>query len=189
MLASLAMALVGQSRPEPDWLPVLEAPRDLYHRLTLPRPRQPGSELEVHGRVVRADGKTPAAGVIVYFHHTDARGIYPSPQSATGWARFHGTIRGWLKTNAQGEFVLRTTRPAPYPGGTEPAHIHAYGLAPGSRTGFFFEDILFEGDPLINESHWQRVRRFGTQPYKGMRVRRGADGMLRGQWTFRMPAQ
>lgn len=187
MLASLAAAFVLQSRPEPDWLPVLEAPRALSHELRLPKPQHAGAALEIRGRVLKADGRTPAPDVTIYFHQTDARGIYPAPAGARGWERWHGSIRGWLKSNANGEVVLRTTKPAPYPGGTEPAHIHAYGLAPGSRTGFFFEDILFHGDPLINRAYWDRVGRFGTRPYKGIRLTRDRSGGFRGIWNFRMP--
>lgn len=187
MVASLILTLVTQARPEPDWLPVLDAPPNLSHELTLPRPQHAGPRLEIRGKVLKADGKTPAAGVIVYFHQTDARGLYPKPDSATGWTRWHGTVRGWLKTNEKGEFLLKTTRPAPYPGGTEPAHIHAYGLVAGSRTGFYFNDILFKGDPLINEAYWGRVGRFGTRPYSGMETSTLASGVQVGQWNFRLP--
>ena len=187
MVALLAFALVAQNRPEPDWLPVLDAPRNLTHVLEIAPPAHAGPKLEVRGTVTQADGKTPAAGVTLYFHHTDARGLYPSGESPSGWTRWHGTLRGWLKTNAKGQYVLRTTRPAPYPGGTEPAHIHAYGLASGSRTGFYFPDILFEGDPLVNRAYWDRVGRFGTRPYAGMQVRKDANGVLAARWDFKMP--
>lgn len=187
MLAPLAILSIVQNRPEPDWLPVLDAPRNLSHELTLPVPNRPGPKIEIRGRVFKSDGKTPAPGVIVYFHHTDALGIYPQPERPIGWSRWHGSIRGWLKTNARGEYVLRTTRPAPYPGGTEPAHIHAYGLAPESRSGFFFDDILFDGDLLIDDGYWRRVERFGTRPYQGMRVSVDSNGVQQGHWDFKMP--
>lgn len=187
MSAWILLAVAFQGRPEPDWLPVLDAPPNLSHRLILPTPRHAGSTLVVRGKVFKEDGVTPAAGVTIYIHHTDARGLYAPPPRATGWERFHGAIRGWLKTNASGEYELRTTRPAPYPNGTEPAHIHAYGLLPGSRTGFYFDDILFEGDPLINQAHWQRVARFGTRPYRGMRTTVDHDGVQQGQWNFVIP--
>jgi protocatechuate 3,4-dioxygenase beta subunit len=187
MVASFAFALALQARSSPDWLPVLDAPGSLTHELALVAPAKAGPKLEVRGTVFKADGKTPAAGITVYFHHTDARGIYPGRDSGSGWTRWHGTLRGWLKTNAQGQYVLRTTRPAPYPGGTEPAHIHAYGLAAGSRTGFYFEDILFHGDPLISDAYWSRVAVVGTRPYEGLRVQKDSNGVLQGRWDFKMP--
>ncbi len=187
MVAALALAVVVQSRPEPDWLPVLDAPKNLTHELAIAPPKHPGPKLEVRGTLTRSDGKTPAAGVILYVHHTDARGLYPAGESATGWTRWHGTLRGWLKTNAQGHYVLKTTRPAPYPGGTEPAHIHVYGVEEGSRSGIMFPDILFAGDRLINQAYWDRVGRFGTRPYAGMQLRERADGVLVGRWDLKMP--
>lgn len=187
MISAIAAVILAQQRPEPDWLPVLDAPARLSHGLTIPSPVQAGPPLEVRGTVFRPDGKTPAPGVILYFHHTDATGVYPRPAGATDWRRWHGTLRGWLKTDANGRYQLRTTRPGAYPDGTEPAHIHAYGLAPGSRTGFYFRDILFHGDRLITPAYWERVARFGTKPYAGMRLTRDATGLLRGQWNFTLP--
>lgn len=187
MIGSLLLILALQSRPEPDWLPVLDAPRNLSHELTLPTPERAGPKLEIKGTVFERDGKTPAAGIVVYFHHTDARGLYPAPRGATDWTRWHGTVRGWLKTDAKGRYVLRTTKPAPYPGETEPAHIHAYGVVAGRRDGFMFPDILFDGDPLIDAAYWARLRRFGTTPYPGIRLTRSSDGVLRGRWNFVMP--
>lgn len=187
MVTSLALALVLQNRPEPDWLPVLDAPKNITHELTLPTPNNPGAKMEIRGTVFKADGRTPATGVVIYFHHTDARGIYPSRQGATGWAQWHGSIRGWLKTNAKGQYVLRTTKPAPYPGGTEPAHIHAYGVVSGTRNGFYFDDILFHGDPLVNDSYWNRVRSVGTRPHAGLRLTKDTNGVLQGRWDFRLP--
>lgn len=189
MITWFAYALVAQTRPEPDWLPVLDAPKNLSHELRLPNPDRPGPRLEIRGTVFKSDGKTPAAGLILYVHHTDASGIYPggSGTRSNDWTRWHGTLRGWLKTDANGNYLLKTTKPAPYPTGTEPAHIHVYGVEPGSRNGFMFGDILFEGDPLVNDAYWARLRRFGTRPYPGIRLTKGSDGVLRGTWNFKVP--
>jgi|GEM_PF-5214912 len=123
MITPVALLVAFQGRPEPDWLPVLDAPRNLTHVLQLPAPQHPGSKLEIRGTVLKRDGKSAAAGIVLYFHHTDARGVYPGRSAANpnDWTHWHGTLRGWLKTDAQGRYLLRTTRPAPYPGGAEPA--------------------------------------------------------------------
>jgi protocatechuate 3,4-dioxygenase beta subunit len=107
--------------------------------------------MEIRGRVLQSDGRTPAAGVTVYFHHTDGSGVYPRPAGTrpSEWVYWHGSVRGWLKSGSDGTYMLRTTRPAPYPGRREAAHIHAYGLTPGSRTGFTFPGIVFHGDPYL----------------------------------------
>jgi|GEM_PF-4063012 len=50
-----------------------------------------------------------------------------------------------------------------------------------------FNDILFDGDRLINDEYWARVRRFGTKPYPGIKLTKRADGTLVGQWDFVLP--
>lgn len=183
MISMVAAAVLAQSRPEPDWLPVLDAPRGITHELKIPAPEHPGPRLELRGKVLRPDGRTPAAGVVLYFHHTDARGIYPRPPGAkpNDFRYWHGSLRGWLKTDSGGNYNLRTTRPAPYPGGTEPAHIHVYGLLPGSRTGFYFSDFVFSGDPLLTDRYWRSVRASGLAPYRGVSLERDAQGVLQGR--------
>jgi hypothetical protein len=49
-------------------------------------------------------------------------------------------------------YVLKTTRPAPYPSARTPAHIHTYGLPPGSNEGVTFSGIVFAGDPYLTAS-------------------------------------
>src|ERR1700759_3557778 len=78
--------------------------------------------LGINGTVYKSDGKTPAPGVVLYLYHTDETGHYPKKGDEKGWAKRHGYIRGWLKTDEKGEYKFVTLRPAPYPGGNEPAH-------------------------------------------------------------------
>lgn len=189
MIAALLGLVLAQERPSPDWLPVLDAPRNVTHRLAIPKPVHAGEPLVLQGRVLRADRKTPVAGVVLYFHHTDARGIYPRPAGADpkSWSYWHGTLRGWLKTDSQGRYVLRTTRPAPYPGGNEPAHIHVYGLMPGSRTGFYLSDFVFQGDKFVNADYWRRVRGFGQEAYGGVKLVRDKAGVWQGTRDLSLP--
>jgi protocatechuate 3,4-dioxygenase beta subunit len=174
----LALIAIVQDRPSPEWLPLLDAPRNLTHVLTIPPPTSAGKPMEIRGRVLKADRKTPVAGVIVYFHHTDGRGIYFRPPSArpSDWVYWHGNIRGWLKSDAAGNYVLKSTRPAPYPNGRTPAHIHAYGLSPGSRQGVTLPGIVFEGDPLLAPRDTGRVR-----------LREDKNGVLRGRFDLILP--
>jgi protocatechuate 3,4-dioxygenase, beta subunit len=140
-----------QERPSPEWKPLLDAPDNLTHELTIEPPADAGQNMELRGKVLKSDGKTPAPGVVIYFHHTDGKGIYPRPADSlpSQWVYWHGSIRGWLKSDTEGRYVLKTTRPAPYPGGQIAAHIHAYGLPSGSKEGVVFPGILFAGDPLL----------------------------------------
>src|SRR5688572_5010641 len=62
-------------------------------------PDMKATKLAVNGTVYKADGKTPAAGVIIYIYHTDQKGVYPTKGDEKGWAKRHGYLRGWMKTN------------------------------------------------------------------------------------------
>ena len=67
-------------------------------------------------------------------------------------------------TNAQGKFEYHTIRPAPYPGGRNPAHVH-YVI---SRKGFArqYEELQFEGDAILGRegrlTEAQRADTFAT---------------------------
>lgn len=79
---------------------------------------EPGERLVVKGVVIDASTKKPVGGVTVYAYHTDATGVYNKRGINTP------RLRGWVTTDADGKFELRTIRPAAYPGGGNPAHIH-----------------------------------------------------------------
>ncbi len=189
MLPLLAALLLAQDRPSPEWRPVLDAPKGITHELTIPQPEHPGPRLEIRGRVLRADRKTPVSGVVLYFHHTDARGVYPRPPGArpSEWVYWHGSARGWLRTDSGRNYVLKTTRPAPYPRRREPAHIHVYGLLPGSRTGVYFSDFVFADDPFVDEAYWRSVRSQGLDADGGLRLTKDESGVLQGRRDLVLP--
>ncbi len=116
---------------------------------TLASTNEPGERLELSGKVFMPDGKSPASNIVLYFHHTDAKGYY-SPADTQTVARKDGHLRGWIKTNAQGEFKLHTIRPAPYPNRTDPAHIHVIVKEPG-KTLYYIDEVWFDDDALITK--------------------------------------
>ncbi|HET6996337.1 MAG TPA: hypothetical protein VFI06_15190, partial [Chitinophagaceae bacterium] len=91
---------------------------------TLPDFNESGPRIEISGTVYQVDGKTPAPGVILYVYHTDQAGLYSKKGNEKGWGKRHGYIRGWIKTNDQGEYRFYTLVPASYPNSTNPKHIH-----------------------------------------------------------------
>ncbi len=107
-----------------------------------------GPKLLITGIIYQPDGKTPAPGVVIYIYHTDQKGIYPTKGNEKGWAKRHGYLRGWVKTDSQGVYKFYTLQPAPYPGGGNPAHVHATVKEPG-KTAYWIDDFLFEGDPFL----------------------------------------
>ncbi len=117
-----------------------------------------GEPLHVTGTVYNPDGGTPAAGVEIYAYHTDAEGVYNEPNDNTN-PRLKGTVR----TGADGRYELHTIRPAPYPGGGVPAHIH-YRIS-GGGVSDQRADLNFEGDPYLSARAVERSAdkgRFGS---------------------------
>jgi protocatechuate 3,4-dioxygenase beta subunit len=130
-----------------------------------------GRKLAVNGTVYKADGKTPAPNVILYIYHTDQKGEYPSTGNEKGWGKRHGYLRGWLKTDDTGFYKFFTLRPAAYPGGTTPAHIHIIVKEPDNDP-YWIDEFVFDDDPLL------------TKEDRGKMHNRGGNGILK----FRTPA-
>lgn len=131
-----------------------ERPRVVSAVGRMARDGEPGTPLIVHGRVVQPDGKTPASGITVFAYQTDATGVYHM-KGAEGWR-----LRGWAITDTRGEFKLRTVRPAPYPNGTTPAHIHLTIEGPRLPRRWTSE-VQFADDALVSESERRKSRAAG----------------------------
>jgi protocatechuate 3,4-dioxygenase, beta subunit len=140
---------------------------------TLPDFNEPGPKLEVTGTIYKRDGKTPAPGVILYVYHTDQKGLYSTKGGETGWGKRHGYIRGWLKTNEKGQYKFYTLRPASYPQGRNPQHIHPTIKEPG-YSEYWIDAYEFADDPFLD-------RPAGHQPRCGSGVLTTVerDGMQR----------
>lgn len=153
-------------------------PDDMSWETVIASPSEPGERMEINGIVYGSDGTTPAPDIILYLYHTDAEGYYsPSPDSTSGRTR-HGHLRGWMKTNRGGEYRFSTIRPAPYPNGIDPAHIHAIIREPG-RSEYYIDDYLFEDDPLLtSENRSRHSNRGGTGI---VQLTKGSDGVWRGK--------
>lgn len=146
---------------------VYEYPRQPQPVDTLPDFREPGPRLKISGTVYKADGTTPAPNVILYVYHTNQEGIYPARDGATGWARRHGYIRGWLQTDARGRYTFYTLKPGSYPSRSAPAHIH---LTLGEPDGkyYWLGSYLFDDDPLLTSEHRQEVNSSPRGGYSGI---------------------
>jgi protocatechuate 3,4-dioxygenase beta subunit len=138
----------------------------LNNMVWLPDWNEKGSKLAINGIVYKADGKTPAPDVIIYIYHTDQTGIYPTKGDEKGWAKRHGYLRGWMKTNAKGEYKFFTLKPAPYPGGAAPAHIHVTIKEP-DKNEYWIDEYLFDDDPLL------------TRQDRAQQKLRGGNGILK----------
>ena len=116
---------------------------------------EPGIRLVIAGRVLDAATRKPVANASLYVYHTDAEGYY-TPDAAND--NRNPRLRVHLRTNQDGVFEARTIRPAPYPRGGIPAHVHLVVQAPG----FARRDceIVFADDPNVSD----RIRRETASP-------------------------
>ncbi len=132
---------------------------------TLPDFKEPGPKLEISGTIYLIDGKTPARNVILYIYHTDQKGVYPQKGNETGWAKRHGYLRGWIKTNADGKYRFYTLRPASYPNSRAPQHIHPV-IKESNKNEYYIDEYLFIDDPYLDEKE------------KANQQKRGGSGII-----------
>jgi len=137
--------------------------RVLFEKLnnidTLPDFNENGPKMEISGIVYQLNGQ-PAANIILYIYHTDQSGVYPNKGNETGWAKRHGFIRGWIKTNEKGEYKFYTLRPGAYPGRQNPEHIHPIIKEPG-KTEYYIDEYLFDDDPILTKAFRDRQEQRG----------------------------
>lgn len=127
---------------------------------TLPIFNEDGPKLIVSGTVYKSDGKTPAQGVVIYIYHTDQQGKYRVMGNETGWGKRHGSIRAWMKTNAQGQYKFYTVRPASYSKTGPPAHIHTI-IKENDKNEYWIDDFLFDDDPFLISGERENQRGIG----------------------------
>ena len=127
---------------------------------TLPLYDQTDPKLKITGTVFHKDGATPAKDVILYIYHTNRDGIYQTRGDETGWAKRHGFIRGWIKTDATGMYTFYTFRPGAYPNRRAAEHIHITIKEP-DKNEYYMEDFLFDDDPLLTKTERDRLRQRG----------------------------
>jgi protocatechuate 3,4-dioxygenase beta subunit len=161
--------------PECEWCGAAEAPEDVGWQTTIAGPDEPGERLVLEGTVYATDGVTPADGVLLYVYHTNAEGRYEPRGEAPGNERRHGALRGWVRTDERGRYRVETIKPAPYPGRSEPAHIHLTVTPPGGDEDWV-DSVKFAGDPLLDDR--DRDPRNARGGSGVVTLERDADGVL-----------
>lgn len=148
--------------------------------LSLAPEGEPGDPLWVDGVVFDASGENPLPGVVFRVYQTDASGVYQEETTDASNPR----LQGWVRTDSEGRFEIRTIRPGPYPGGGVPAHIHFVFPRKGFRDSSF--ELMFAGDSELTTAAIEKSREQGRagqiQP-----VLRGDDGIWRCSRDFKLP--
>ena len=139
-------------------------------------PAEPGERLVLTGTMLRADGRTPAANVVLLAYHTNVKGIYPKRLTSGG----RGSLQGRLRTDAQGRYRIETIRPGGYPDSEAPAHIHLV-VQPEGKEEFYVDEAIFDDDP--------RAKRFRDQ--KGFAVVKltNSNGVWMGSHNIVLPRE
>lgn len=132
-------------------------------------------KIKLTGTVYKKDGKTPAAGVIVYIYHTNRQGIYERKGDETGWARRHGFRRAWIKTGTDGRYTFYTFRPAAYPDHSEPEHIHITVKEP-DKNEYYLDEYVFDDDPLLTIGERSKLSDRGGSGI--LKLRPGKEGLM-----------
>jgi protocatechuate 3,4-dioxygenase beta subunit/tetratricopeptide (TPR) repeat protein len=132
---------------------------------TIVTPQEPGTPLTVVGQVVDKDGQ-PVIEATVYVYHTSARGWYADQAAhfdAREGDRKHARLFGYLRTDRQGRFELRTIRPAGYPDSDLPAHIHVEITPVSKDFATLVTEIQFDDDARLTPQWRQRSQQEGFQ--------------------------
>lgn len=163
MLAGLALMWTAVATPVPhdscNTERLLDLPRAAPSRLVVPPRGEPGTPLVVRGRVMLADGR-PVPGVMVYVYHTNAAGVYPKRPGLCGAARWHGYLRGFVQSDANGRYEIVTVRPGAYEQGNTPAHLHltvATTRPPDARHTTWIEEVMFDDDVLLTAAFRRKL--------------------------------
>ena len=139
-------------------------------------------KLIVTGTIYQPDGKTPAPGILFYYYHTNAEGRYlhkseiarsltPNQSGMT-----HGHLRGWIKTDSNGNYAIYTSKPGSYPSRDEAAHIHYNIKEPDLEEHYYIDDVVFDNDPLLT---MDRRSRFQNRGGSGIVKLSQSDGVLK----------
>ncbi|MBC7886213.1 MAG: intradiol ring-cleavage dioxygenase [Saprospiraceae bacterium] len=108
-----------------------------------------GKKLIIKGTAYALNGKSPVPGVIVYYYHTDTKGNYSPGNGISNEAKRHGHLRGWVKTDSNGQYSIFTSRPASYPNSDIEAHIHIFVKEPDIANEYYIDEWIFDDDPLL----------------------------------------
>jgi protocatechuate 3,4-dioxygenase, beta subunit len=126
-----------------------------------------GQRLLVTGKVLKLDGLTPAPDVIVYYWQTDNNGYYSPSKGLDNKAEKHGHVRGWVKSDTEGNYSIYTIRPVPYPNRDIPAHIHLSIKEPTIDDEYYTDGLVFADDIKLTSDKRKKFKN------------RGGSGVLR----------
>jgi len=154
----------------------VDMPKEIFWQTQIADKDEPGEPLIISGVIYQKDGKTPAPGVILYVYHTNNEGIYAPANSSKQMP--HGKLRGWVKTDENGSYQFKTIKPASYPGGRAPKHIHPIIKEPNT-SAYWIDEFLFENDPFVDQKVKDSQRLRGG--YGIIEIQKNSEGIWIGK--------
>jgi protocatechuate 3,4-dioxygenase beta subunit len=130
---------------------------------TIPEFETKANKLKITGTIFQNDGVTPAKDVMLYIEQADENGDY---QIKTQNDKRYLQQRGWVKTNADGQYTLYTFVPGSaivpitLPRRIGPKQIYPVIKEPGKEE-YNLEAFLFDDDPLLTNTCRKRLKRKG----------------------------
>ncbi len=155
------------------------APAVLSSRTRIVPQNEPGEKLIIEGQVFKPESNTPAEGITVYAYNTDAEGYYGADHK-----EYPPRLYGWIKTDIEGRFELRTILPGHYPGMQVPAHVH-FTVWGESYPPQWIEELRFEGDQYITPEMLAHAA--GKGDFSSIQpLTHTEDGVLHCRYKFRL---
>jgi protocatechuate 3,4-dioxygenase beta subunit len=176
---------------DPAYMPAHEWPRfrklmrehAKTNQTILVSPQEPGEQLIVTGQIRDQQGR-PMSGALIYVYQTSAKGWYsdkaPHISGMAGDEKY-ARLFSYLTTNQDGQYEIRTIRPAGYPRSDLPAHIHIEIRAAGNERPGLISEILFDDDPRLTKQ--MRARALREKLFIFL-VKRDSNGMQRVKADF-----
>lgn len=117
----------------------------------------PGDKIIVNGTLYGGVGNnTPIANAMIEVWHADNGGTYHpvGDGNVSDYQASQITLRGFVTTNAQGQYTFESIRPGLYPG--RPRHFHYRVTANGYQT--LVTQIYFSGDSRTADENIDNCR-------------------------------
>ncbi len=130
---------------------------ELTNTDSIPDYASKSNPLKITGTVFLSDGITPAKDVILYINQADEQGNYELKKEHDKRYVYH---RGWVKTDADGQYTFYTFIPGKERRSNDFKKIHLVIKDPNSIeiNGF---DLIFDNDPLLTKSCRRKIAKNG----------------------------
>lgn len=130
---------------------------ELTNTDSIPEFASKSNPLKITGTVFLSDGVTPAKDVILYINQADEYGTYKLKKQHDKRYVYH---RGWVKTDADGQYTFYTFVPGKERRSNDFKKIHLVIKEP-NRVDINGFDLIFDNDPLLTKSCRRKIAKNG----------------------------